>query len=167
MALDNIVRGVDLRGQSLGARPLLGFHESVRVVPLDELATLSVGLIQRAAGFQTQPAIGGEHVWRVLSRRVKRRGCGPPRLRPTLPGPAGGAPGGGLVLLFGGTFFGGGAPLLGGAAPGGSQGVFKGLAALAADTDGLSEAMVVYVQDEAPGEAPQAARDAQRSSVGP
>jgi hypothetical protein len=135
------------------------------VAPLDELATLSVGLIQGAAGVQTQPAIGGEHVRRVLSWRVKRRGGGPPCLRPALPSPAGGAPGG--LVFVGGAFFGCGAPLLGGAAPGGSQGVFKGLAALAAHTDGLSEAIVVYVRDEASGEAPQAARDAQRSSVGP
>lgn len=57
--LYNVVRGVDLRGQSLGASPLTRFHEPVWVVPLDELATLSVGFVQGAAGAQTQPMIGG------------------------------------------------------------------------------------------------------------
>src|SRR5919107_2505245 len=111
--------------------------------------------------------IGSEHRWRVLSRRIARRGCGPTGLRPTLMGPAVRASRGGLVLLFEGAFFGSGAPLLSGAAPGGFQGVFQDLAAFAANTHGLSEAIVVDVRDEAPCEAPQAARDAQRSSVGP
>src|SRR5215210_2708450 len=102
----------------------------------------------------------------VPSRSVAWRG-GPPRIRPALPSPSGRAPGGGPALLFGGTFFGGGAPLLGGAAPGGSESIFQGLAALATDTDGLSKAIVVYVQDEAPGETPQATRYAQRSSAEP
>jgi hypothetical protein len=67
--------------------------------------------------------------------------------------------------LFGGAFFGGGAPLLGGPSPGGPEGIPQGLAALAAGADGLFETLIVYVRNEAPGQAAQAMTQAHLSVV--
>ena len=159
VAFDSVVRSVDLRGQPLGALSLLGIYKSIRVVALDEFATFSADLSQIDTRPKIEPVVGGDNVWGVLSRYVARRGRAPP---------IGVLPGRSLFRNpFPGSAFLGGAPFLGGTPPGGLEGAFKGLTTLTANADGFSEALVVYVRDEAPGKAAQAAAKAHRSSVIP